>query len=401
MKILFVTPRLCYPDAPYAGENITFHLMKSLASRGHEMYLITGLLPGTRNHLADVKSFCTVLETIDVPATKLDIVTAVSDWLKRGFRGGLTVRKRAAFSVMQSSKKTHFDLIHVEHTALGEYIQKPAGQRTVIVAHDVLLKPALREYQLSRGIKKIINYMKYKMMKRKEIAIYRKFDKVYTLSDFDRKFLLNYCSSLDVSILSPFVKMEDSEERYRARESNSILFVGAMDRPVNGDAVRYFYKNVFPLIRSKVPEAKFYVVGNKPPEDILFIGRRDNAVVVTGFVKDINPFYHRASVLVAPLFVGGGIILKILNALAAGLPVVTTSIGNEGIEAVPEKAILVADSPDAFAQKVILLLKDDHRWQRMSSEGRRFVREKFNWDNIVRQVEEEYKKLVSAGDPVS
>ena len=395
MNILFVTPRLCYPEAPYAGEKITYRLMKDLASRGHKIFLITGLLPGTKLHLKEIESFGTVLETIDVPMTQFDILKAAAIWLTKGFRGGLTIRKKAALAVARFTPKTHFDIIHVEHTALGQYIQKPDGIPMTIVAHDVLLKPALREYQSSKGIGKTINYVRFWMTRKNELSIYRRFDKIYTLSDFDRKILSGYNKNLNVSVLSPHVTLRDVTGGDASREPNSILFIGAMDRHVNGNAVRYFYKNIYPHIKKEIPDSSFYVVGNNPPEDIRKMAQTDNSVHITGFVEDVAPFYLKASVFIAPLSVGGGIIMKILDSMAAGLPVVTTTIGNEGIEAVPERDILIADSPIEFARQVALLLKDQIRWRSISENGRIFVRNKFSWDCTIHKVEDDFHKLAA------
>ncbi len=144
-----------------------------------------------------------------------------------------------------------------------------------------------------------------------------------------------------------------------------------------------------------MPAAKLTIVGNGPPEEIRSIGQKDKDVIVTGFVEDIKPYYLKASVFVAPLFVGGGLIQKILDALAAGIPVVTTSIGNEGIDAVPDKEILIADDAEEFANKVILLLKDKGISQSISENGKAFVQNKFAWDGVIQKLEDEYKRLIA------
>ncbi len=395
MKILFVTPSLCYPNVPYAGELTIFKLMKQLSLRGHELYLITGLRPGERGHLGEVKSFCTVLNAIDVPWTRGAIVKAVIGWILRGFRNGLTFRKQAAVSVDSLTKKIVFDVIEVVHTALGDYIVKPDNVPMIITAIDVLIKPALREYRSARGIARFIKRMRYIRLIRKEIALYQKFDLVYTLSDFDRRFLLSYKNDLNVARRSPYVKIADFKADETLRESNTILFVGAMDRPVNIQAAQYFTTRVLPLIKRELPDVKLYIVGNKPPDEIKSLGESDQSVVVTGFVEDVKPYFLKATVFVAPLFIGGGIITKILDAMAAGLPVITSSIGNEGIDALPDKDLLIANTPEEFAKMVFLLMKDHKLWSTYSENGKAFVQKHFDWNATVEQTENDYKGLTT------
>jgi glycosyltransferase involved in cell wall biosynthesis len=379
---------------PYAGELTIFKLMEQLALRGHELYLITGLRPGERERLGEVNSFCTVLDSIDVPWTRDEIIKAIIRWILRGFRKGLTFRKQAALSVDRFSKKMDFDIIQVEHTTLGDYIIKPDKIPIVITAIDVLLKPALREYQSARGLRKFIKYIQYKRLISKEIALYQKFDLVYTLSDFDRKFLLSYKSALNVSRRSPYVKIMDINSDETLRESKTILFVGAMDRAVNVQAATYFITRVLPLIRKEMPDVLSYIVGNKPPDEIKSFGSNDQNVVVTGFVEDVKPFFLKATVFVAPLFIGGGIITKILDAMAAGLPVITTSIGNEGVDALPEIDLLIANTPEDFARKALLCMTDSKLWFACSENGKAFVKKHFDWEKTVQQIENDFKLLI-------
>ena len=395
MKILFVTPSLCYPNVPYAGELTIFKLMERLALRGHELYLITGLRSGEREHLKEVNRICTVLDAIDVPWTRGAIIKAVIEWILRGFRNGLTFRKQAALSVDSFTKKIDFDVIEVIHTPLGDYIEKPDKIPMIITAIDVLIKPALREYRSATGIARFIKHMRYRRLIGKEIALYQKFDLIYTLSDFDRQFLLSYKNDLNVARRSPYVKIADFNATEALRESKTILFVGAMDRPVNIQAAMYFHTQVLPLIRKEIPDVHFYIVGNKPPDEIKALGNNDHNVFVTGFVEDVKPFFLRATVFVAPLFIGGGVITKILDAMAAGLPVITSSIGNEGIDALPGKDLLIANTPEDFAKMALLLMNDHNLWSAYSENGKAFVRKHFDWDKTVEQTENDYKGLTT------
>lgn len=178
------------------------------------------------------------------------------------------------------------------------------------------------------------------------------------------------------------------------REPNTLLFAGAMHRDVNIESVLYFHEKIWPVIRREIPDARFYIVGNKPDQRVKALAKKDKDVVVTGFVEKLEPYYLKASVFVSPLFIGGGIIAKNLQAMALSLPVVTTSIGNEGIEAVPEKDILIADDPNTFAEKVLLLLKDSQKWEEIAQNGKRFVLKNFGLESVVKKIEDSYEALL-------
>ena len=121
-------------------------------------------------------------------------------------------------------------------------------------------------------------------------------------------------------------------------------------------------------------------------------------MTVTGFVEDTDREYKTAAVFVAPILIGGGIIVKVLDALAAGTPVVTTSFGNEGVGAKPGRDLLVADDPQAFADAVVALLKDEALAERLSGSGREFVRENYSLDAVMKKVEEAYGELTRKGE---
>jgi len=205
--------------------------------------------------------------------------------------------------------------------------------------------------------------------------------------------LLSYKNNLNVARRSPYVKLMDFKADETLRVSKTILFVGAMDRPVNIQAATYFITRVLPLIRKEIPDVQLYVVGNRPPDEIKAFGNNDQNVFVTGFVEDVKSYFLKATVFVAPLFIGGGIITKILDAMAAGLPAIITSIGNEGINALPEKDLLIANTPEDFGKKPLLILKDHKLWSAYSENGKAFVQKHYDWYKTVEQTENDYKGL--------
>ena len=163
-----------------------------------------------------------------------------------------------------------------------------------------------------------------------------------------------------------------------------------MDRGPNVEAVTYFCEKILPLIREAVPGVKFLIVGSRPLPEVRALAEKDRDTIVTGFVDDIEEYYKTATVFVAPLLTGGGIIVKVLDALAAEIPVVTTSIGNEGINAMPGENLLIGDTPEEFAGNVVQLLRDKQLRERMGSAGKDFVGEQYGRDALRKSLEKHY-----------
>jgi glycosyltransferase involved in cell wall biosynthesis len=162
-----------------------------------------------------------------------------------------------------------------------------------------------------------------------------------------------------------------------------ILFLASYKhRPVNVQAALWFYHQVFPLVRNAVPDARFIIAGYGPPAELLALAA-DPGVEVSGFVDDLDRCYKSAAVFVAPILTGGGIIVKILDALATGTPTVSTTFGNEGIGAVPGEDLLVADTPTDFAAAVIRLLRDPEYAARLGRHGRGFVDAHYGRDAVM------------------
>ena len=154
----------------------------------------------------------------------------------------------------------------------------------------------------------------------------------------------------------------------------------------------YFCRQIFPLILEKIPEVHLYIVGLNPPQEILDL--TDKNVTITGSVDDIRPYVYKASVFVAPLRFGSGIKGKVLEAIALGRPVVTTSIGAQGLSVVSGKHLIIEDDHQKFAAKTIELLGNNHLQQKLIKNGLKLVNEKYTWDKIIPELNKIFHELV-------
>ena len=220
-------------------------------------------------------------------------------------------------------------------------------------------------------------------------------DGVVAVSEADKAALQQLVPGLDVTVVPNAVDMEyysSADIRPAPLSSHSLVFTGKMDFRPNVDAVLWFCREVLPLVRSKMPDVRFYIVGRSPHRRVLRLADAP-AVTVTGYVDDVRSYIAGACVYVAPLRIGGGTRLKVLEAMAMSKPIVSTSLGCEGFEGlVPGRELLLADAPQEFAQQVIELLDDASRRKRLGRAARRFVEQRYDWRLIVPRLEQIYEK---------
>jgi glycosyltransferase involved in cell wall biosynthesis len=238
------------------------------------------------------------------------------------------------------------------------------------------------------GIIKLLAGLDGRKLRRWELATVQRFDTVLTVTERDRQILLQAVPGLQRAFAIPTsVDLSCNPPVELKPDSHNILFAGTMYWPPNVKAVLHFYRDIFPWVQAKVPEVRFIIVGKKPVRQVMALAKRDPAVTVTGYVEDIRPYWADSALAVVPLDVGSGIRVKILTAMAAGVPVVSTTVGYQGIDLTPGEHILVADSDADFADAVVRLLQDVDLRQRLAVAGRRLVEATYSWDVTYRKLD--------------
>jgi glycosyltransferase involved in cell wall biosynthesis len=165
--------------------------------------------------------------------------------------------------------------------------------------------------------------------------------------------------------------------------------------PPNVDGVLWFAQEVYPLVKAAIPDVQFAVVGARPPQRVLRLAEEDASIAVTGYVDDPQPYLAASAALIVPVRAGGGMRVKILEALARGTPIVSTTVGYEGIALTPGEHLLVGDTPAAFAEAVIRLLRDPAVGRRIASAGRRIAEQRYDWRVVNPQIEAVYTSLTT------
>jgi glycosyltransferase involved in cell wall biosynthesis len=222
------------------------------------------------------------------------------------------------------------------------------------------------------------------------------FDRCTTVSAVDQELLLKANPRLRVDVIPNGVDIEKYQPLSppSASVSPSLMFLGNLGYPPCADAVLYFCSEILPLLRLANSLIEVWIVGQSPPPEVLALEGR--GVHVTGRVGDVVPYYERSALCVVPLRAGSGTRLKILEAMALGRPVVSTTIGCEGLDVVDGEHLLMADTPEQFAVKTLRLLRDRQLYERISVKGRELVEAKYGWDKIAGRLMDVYDEIVSA-----
>jgi glycosyltransferase involved in cell wall biosynthesis len=208
-----------------------------------------------------------------------------------------------------------------------------------------------------------------------EKKIVRSVDGIFSISDHDRLLLLQRGASSDTTCTLPVPMIP--KKIYRFPKQPTIIIVGLLSWAPNKFGILWFYDQVYPIIKSRLPDTTLLLVGLRPGKELLNLAR-DPSVIVTGEVPSITPYYQQASVLVAPILAGGGIRIKILHALAAGVPVVSTKMGAEGIKAINGKHFFIANTEKKLAAQIIKVLTDKKVAQTLSFNGLQFIGKYYN-----------------------
>jgi glycosyltransferase involved in cell wall biosynthesis len=392
MKILFLTNKL--PHAEVAGgHRIIYQRIRYLSERGHQIGLLTFIHNETAEQIQSLKPLLKEIHTLPHPQRNI---------LTRAFHDYLSLSRPAVFwksyskemmkAVGEISEQGKYDLIIAEFSEMGQFLHKNpylSAINKVISCHRCVT--AAYEKYAFLGEIKLKLYLKslpqLRGLRKYEFNMYRSADRILVLTPQDRFTMQYYAQDLSISVAPAGVDIQELQACPVAPKEPIVLMTGFMSDPANEDGALWFYHHVWPLLSKRHPEVKFYIVGEGAGKRVRQLAKKDSRIVVTGKVDDLRPYRCRARVFVSPVRLGSGLRPKVLEAMAGGLPVVSTSLGMAGLEAQTGVNCLVADTPELFTQSIEWLLTDSALAERMAGSARELVEKKHSLESGLQRFE--------------
>ncbi len=398
MKVLLLTQVLPFP--PDSGPKVkTWNVIKYLAQH-HQVTLVSFVRGDQSVEIEALAAYCHAVHTVPMKRGALR-----DGWyMLRSLLSGqsfLMVRDDRAEMrqlIDRLAAETKFDIVHADQLNMAQYAARVAGAAKVLDAHNALWLLYQRLWDtMSQGPKKWLLKRDWQLLKTYEGSICRQFEGVLAVSQEDTAALEDAAGQplKNVTIIPIAVDTDEAAPVNRLPTANHILHIGTMFWPPNIDGILWFLREVWPLIRAKCPNAVFDVVGAKPPPEILAYNEASLGVNVTGYVDDPAPYYENAGVMIVPLRAGGGMRVKILNALAQELPMVSTTIGCEGIAVESGQHLLVADSPQDFANATLQLLHDHQLARTLGENGRQLIQSTYDYRSACLPLDDCYNTALA------
>jgi glycosyltransferase involved in cell wall biosynthesis len=401
MKILWVCPFFPYP--PDTGIRIREYNLISTMSQKHKVTLFSLIqAPEELQYVDELKAYCSsiiaVLPDSQVPGLidgrrrAPDALWGIVDKSPHRFYGRPSSNVKA--HLQEVLKHDKFDVLLVDTLFMSNYLWglfPLSGITTVLVEHNVETLIQKQQFAAARPVpQKLRKWLYYRSFIGFERRACRLYDYIVTVSELDRSRLLAIApevGSRRVVVIPNGVDTALGSLPAPRVEPDSLIYPGALTYHSNLDAMVYFLRESWPIIQKQRPQVRLRITGRTDGVDLARLALTDQ-VVMTGYLDDIRSAVAQSWICVVPLRAGGGTRLKILESLALGTPVVSTSKGAEGLNLIPGRDILVADEPADFAEAVLNVLQDPVLRETLSRNGRQAVEAKYDWRIIGQQFDD-------------
>jgi glycosyltransferase involved in cell wall biosynthesis len=289
----------------------------------------------------------------------------------------------------------------VQFALRGVSVSKNKKPKVIFDAHNAVWSIVERMQENARWFLKPVLGIEARRVKRYEGELLKTVDHVLAVTDIDRAGLeeaLNFSKANQNERVAPItvvpiaVDTQQLQPIKRQLGTRNIVTLGTLHYPPNADGIRWFFNEVFPLVRQRVPDVTLTIIGKNPPRDFLDLAEQNpDTIKVTGYVPELAPDLMQSALMVVPVRAGGGMRVRILEAFSYAMPVITTTIGLEGIDAIPDNDVLVADTVTDFANRVIELLENVELQEKLSLNGRHLAETKYDWQVVLSAMKSIYE----------
>ena len=390
-KLLYLTSEFPYP--PDSGGKLRTYMLLEHFSAKYELHLC--LFTKTDKQKVYEHEFLKKLKINFYYFEHLNIPRNVKSFM-------LSYRKNIPLTVCRHFSQSfknyigdiieQFDVVFIDYFSMYQYIPDSFKGRKILHTHNAEYIMWERKTPLEKNpLIKFLIYLESKRVKNYEKHIYENADDILCVSSNDVENIKKIVTDKNKITLIPTTGDDGllslPEIDYGGTEQ-SILYMGTLSWDSNTDGLIWFIKNCWNIIEKKNQGVKLYIIGESPGKKLKKIVKRFKNIVLTGYIDDPEEYYRKSRVFIAPLRFGSGIKVKVLNAMCRGIPAVTTQVGAEGIEAADMVHLGIADNPGEFANKINILLNENKIWENLKENSRKLMREKYNWNEISKKLDE-------------
>jgi glycosyltransferase involved in cell wall biosynthesis len=378
-----------------------------MAMHGHQIILASFLRPEEAPHVASLKLVCSQVHGVPIRRSRPQDVYYLlrSQVSRRPFLIERDDNQEMRLLVKRIVESDSVDCVYADQITMTQFAAAFLGSnsgtgnsdgtarsRPILIydAHNAVWTTVERMVETAPWPLRPILKVEAQRVKRYQVEVIRDFDHTFAVTEVDRQLMTHALAeqssnqdalaSPKISVFPITVDTAKLQPVRRQPAGPNILTLGTLHYPPNADGIRWFIKEIFPLIRQEVPQAHLTIVGKNPPQDFsqMASAHPDN-ITVTGYVPNLTPYFENSTLVVIPVRAGSGMRVRILETFARGMPTVTTTVGLEGIEGTPGEDILVADTAPDFAAAVVKLLVDKALQEKLSEGGRRLAESRYDW----------------------
>jgi sugar transferase (PEP-CTERM/EpsH1 system associated) len=384
LRILIIASEVPYPPTD-ANRAVVYNLLRHFRNK-HDVTMLAMTSGDKDEDVAVIRSLVEELALVEHEISKTP-TRRLSSMLTIWPFGVLLYRsKDFAVALEKLLRRKNFDVIIGGHINMAQYTVEVEHTPKIIAPLDAVSLYYKRQLGLTLNPAAFVYcLLQYWKVRRYERRTYSRYDACVLVARRDAEVIRELCPGLPIYFAPSGTDIPATEKGEEL--PYAIGFSGVMDYPPNVDAAAHFAHDIFPLVRKHVPEATFHVVGKDPSAEVRALGRRDG-VVVTGTVPDVKEYLKRVQVFVCPMRLGAGMKMKIIEAMAVALPVVSTTRGAEGMDFVAGRDFIAADEAEDFAAAVVRLLKDKRLREEYGRWGRLAVERNYTWGAHARAWDE-------------
>jgi len=408
MNILWISHFIPYPPKGGCFQR-SFNLIKEVGKR-HDVYLVAFRHKEKTHPAGEAGKAETELGKYCRQVHFLDITSRTGGWrIYKTALESLFTKDPFSVSVYKSAgmhrlirnlvSEVSFDIAHYDTIGLAEYLDDTGNVPKVMTHHGAesfMMRRRIGNEKSMFG--RIFFSIEAGKLERYERSRCPRFDMNIVMSELDRGIMRKIAGNATFEIVENGVDV-DYFTQIEIGDRKNLIFAGRLDQYSNRDAILWFIEKVWPRVRAMHADATLHVIGMNPPDKLRVISGRDESVKLHGYVDDVRTYFANSMISICPIRDGGGTRIKILDGLAQGIPIVSTSIGCEGIDVTPGKDILVADTDEEFMQQIQRIFDDDKLRNTISDNARKTAENVYSWQIIGTKLIRYYEKLFKQYPP--